>query len=477
MMNKFRDINPQTAFLIIGLIYGLGFLLATPAFQVPDEYEHFYRSLYVSEGHIVPEKLGNLSGVYVPESVKFTSDTVNQEWYTFLQDRDNKTDLAPLLHLQFNSKNMVFEDISRIAVITYSPVPYLMSAFAIDLGKLFNLAPLVLMYIGRLANLLVWIFLTYLAIKITPVHKWVFFMLALLPMTIFEAASLSADSFLLGISFLIIAIFFKYAFDDNKKRIGFKEIYILGILLLLVGLAKSNYILLLFLIFLIPAQKFGNRKNRILVTGSLFLVVVAVVGIWNLIVNGLYAPIIPQVSISGQIAYLLGDPFRFPYLLINTFISRGLSYQFLFVGNFWLDIPLPTWWLGFYLITIIPAALLDKNRINITRNQKLISAVTFILNAIIACALVYITWTPVGQNVIDGIQGRYFIPIFPLLFLLLYKVKDFENYYKKIDSNKLVIKDKAVVKIIRENLNLILIAYVVIFLSITLLIFITRYYI
>ena len=476
MMNNFRDINPQTAFLIIGLIYGLGFLLATPAFQVPDEYEHFYRSLYVSEGHIVPEKLGNLSGVYVPESVKETSDTVNEEWYTFLQNRDNKTNLTPLLHIPFNSKNMVFEDISRIAVITYSPVPYLVSAFAIDLGKLFNLAPLVLLYIGRLANMLVWVFLTYLAIKITPVHKWVFFMLALLPMTIFEAASLSSDSFLLGISFLIIAILFKYAFDDNKKKIGIKEVYILGILLLLVGLAKSNYILLLFLIFLIPARKFGSRKNRILVTGSLFVVVVAIVGIWNLIVNGLYAPIIPQVSISGQIAYLLGDPFRFPYLLINTFISRGLSYQFLFVGNFWLDIPLPTWWLGFYLITIIPIALLDKSRINITRNQKLISGATFILNAVTACALVYITWTPVGQNVIDGIQGRYFIPIFPLLFLLIYKIRDFENYYNKIDS-KLVIKDKPVIQIIRDNLNLILIAYVVIFLSITLSIFIFDYYI
>ncbi len=476
MMNKFRDINPQTVFLIIGLIYGLGFLLATPAFQVPDEYEHFYRSLYVSEGHIVPEKLGNLSGVYVPESVKITSDTVNEEWYTFLQDRDNKTNLAPLLYLPFNSKNMVFEDISRIAVVTYSPVPYLVSAFAIDFGKLFNLAPLVLMYIGRFANLLVWVFLTYLAIKITPVHKWVFLMLALLPMTLFEAASLSADSFLLGISFLIIAIFFKYAFDDNKKKIGIKEVYILGILLLLVGLAKSNYILLLFLIFLIPAQKFGSRKNRFLVTGSLFLVVGTAVVIWNLIVNGLYAPIIPQVSISGQIAYILGDPFRFPYVLINTFIKSGLSYQYLFVGNFWLDVPLPIWWLGFYLITIIPVALFDKDMINIIRKQKLISAVTFFLNFLSACALVYITWTPVGQNVIDGIQGRYFIPIFPLLFLLLYKIRNFENYYGKID-HKLIIKNKPVIKIIRENMNLIIITYIVIFLSITLLIFITNYYI
>ena len=226
LVNKFRDINPQTAFLIIGLIYGFGFLIVTPAFQVPDEYEHFYRSLYVSEGHIVPEKLGDISGVYVPESVKYTSDTVNQEWYTFLQEKNNKTNLTSLLYLPFNNKNMVFEDISRIFVITYSPVPYIISAFVIDIGKSFNLAPLALMYVGRLANLLAWVFLTYLAIKITPIYKWVFFMLALLPMTLFEAASLSADSFMLGLSFLIIAVFFKYAFDDSITKISIKKIYI-----------------------------------------------------------------------------------------------------------------------------------------------------------------------------------------------------------------------------------------------------------
>lgn len=491
-MNKFRDIKPQTVFLIIGLIYGMGFILATPAFQVPDEYEHFYRALYVSEGHVVPEKLGDKSGVYVPESVQITSDKVSREWYSFIMDRKVKMNLTSLLYLPFNGKNMVFEDISRIAVITYSPVPYLVSAFGIAIGKLFNLSPLVLMYIGRLANLLAWLFLTYLAIRITPVQKWVFLMLALIPMTLFEAASLSADSLLFGLSFLIIAIFFKFAFDDNKKKIGIKDIYILFILLLLLALSKSNYFLLVSLIFLIPAEKFGNpqtqsvwgtknflyskifgnRKKMILVAGFLFLSIAVITGVWSLLVKDLYMPIVPQVSVSGQIAYILGDPFRFPYVLINTLIHQGLSYQLLFVGNFWLDIPLPMWWLGVYVATIIPIALLEKNSIIITRNQKLISTVVFILAFIAVCALVYIPWTPVGQNIIDGIQGRYFIPILPLIFLLLYKIRDFGNYDKKITNS-----NKKIIRTIRENLNLILIAYIVIFLSITLLIFITSYYI
>lgn len=472
MMNKFRDINPQTAFLIIGLIYGIGFLLATPAFQVPDEYEHFYRALYVSEGHVVPEKLGDKSGVYVPESAQITSDKISSKWYSFTQDRKNKTDLSSLLYLPFNSKNMVFEDISRIAVVTYSPIPYLVSAFGIAIGKLFNLSPLILMYIGRLANLLAWLFLTYLAIRITPVHKWVFLMVALIPMTLFEAASLSADSFILGLSFLIIAIFFKFAFDDNKKKINIKDVYILFILLLLLALSKNYMLFLLFLIFLIPVNKFENRKKMLLVAGFLFLSVIAITGVWSFLVKDLYVPIVPQVSISGQILYILGDPFRFPYVLINTFINRGPSYQLLFVGNFWLDIPLPMWWIGTFVATIIPVALLDKERLIITQNQKLVSVFAFILVSILVCALVYITWTPVGQNMIDGIQGRYFIPMLPLLFLLLYKIRDFGNYDKKISNS-----DRKIIRTIRDNLNLILITYIVIFLSITLLIFITSYYI
>ncbi|MBI5680416.1 MAG: DUF2142 domain-containing protein [Methanobacterium sp.] len=464
MMGKFRDIKPQTAFLIIALIYGLGFLVATPAFQVPDEYEHFYRALYVSEGHVLPEKLGDKSGVYVPESVQITSQKVANEWNSFILDRDDKFNITSLLYIPFNSKDRVFEDISRIAVITYPPIPYLISAFAITLGKLFNLSPLILMYLGRLANLLVWIFLTYLAIRITPVQKWVFFMVALIPMTLYEAASLSADSFILGLSFLIVAIFFKYAFEENKKKINIKDIYILFILLLLLALSKQIYFVLLLLIFLIPSEKFGSRKKMFLMAGFLFLSIVIISGAWNLLVKNLYVPIVPQVSISGQIAYILGDPLRFPYILVKTFFYRGLSYQLLFVGNFWLDIPLPLWWLGFYALTIIPVALLDKSKVIVTQKQKLISLATAIIIFLLVCAFVYISWTVVGQTIIDGIQGRYFIPIFPLLFLMLFKIRNFDDI------------DNKVLNAVRENLNLIIITYAVIFLLITLLIFIISYF-
>ncbi len=464
-LSKLEGIKPETSFLIIGLIYGVCFLFATPALQVPDEYEHFYRALYVSEGHMFPEKVGNMSGVYIPESVQLTASTIFKEWFSFTKDREDKLNITPLLNIKFSSQNRVFEDISRIAVITYSPIPYILSAFAITIGKLFNLPPIILIYLGRLANLLSWIFLTYLAIRIIPVHKWVLLMIALIPMTLFEVASLSADSLILGLSFIIVAIFFKFAFDRNKKHINKKDIYILFILLLLLSLSKQIYFLLLFLIFLIPSQKFGGRKNMFFITGILFIAIIMISGGWNLLVKDLYVPIVPQISISAQIAYMLGDPLRFPYALLKTFYYRGFSYQLLFVGNFLLDIPLPIWWIGFYVFSIIPVALMDKSKVLISKNQKLISLFIFVIVFLLVCAFVYVSWTVVGQNIIDGIQGRYFIPILPLLFLLLFKIRNFGHFKNKILSK------------IQGNLNSLIIIYTCVYLSISILIFISTYYI
>ena len=187
---------------------------------------------------------------------------------------------------------------------------------------------------------------------------------------------------------------------------------------------------------------------------------------WNFVVENLYMPIIPQVSIKSQLFFILSNPLSFPYILINSLLHYGLSYQFLFVGNFWLDVPLPIWWLGIYLLGLIPVSLMDKSNIKIYSIQKIVSFITLILIFVAVCLFIYLSWTPVGQDTIEGIQGRYFIPIGPLLFLLLF------NKRKSI-----TIRNKRINLDVGEDLNLAIILYIIIFLSITLFIFIISYYI
>lgn len=288
------------------------------------------------------------------------------------------------MNIGFNSQNRVFEDISRIAVITYSPVPYIIPAFTITLGKLLNLSPLILIYIGRLANLLVWVFLTYLAIRIIPVHKWVLFMIALIPITLFEAASLSADSLILGLSFIIVAIFFKYAFDDNKEKINIKDIYILFILILLLSLSKQIYFLLLLLIFLIPSWKFGGRKKMFLAAGFLFLSVIIISGGWNLLVKDLYVPIVLFFTLRSSPVGLILLCFLVYYLYF--IFSPEYSFKSYYgalcglLGT--LAYLTKSYALSFFIVHFILFNILhylkQKNKRNILRNLFLGLAVFFI---------------------------------------------------------------------------------------------------
>ena len=81
---------------------------------------------------------------------------------------------------------------SRVA--SYGPVGYLPQAAGIGLGRLVGAPPLTCFYLARLANLLAAIALLFFAIRLAPFGKQLFVLLALLPMTMFELASVSCDA-------------------------------------------------------------------------------------------------------------------------------------------------------------------------------------------------------------------------------------------------------------------------------------------
>ena len=51
--------------------------------------------------------------------------------------------------------------------------------------------------------------------------------------------------------------------------------------------------------------------------------------------------------------------------------------------------------------------------------QKLLTAVIAIASIVTVELSEYVSWTAAGANGIEGVQGRYFIPIAPLLFLVI----------------------------------------------------------
>lgn len=63
--------------------------------------------------------------------------------------------------------------------------------------------------------------------------------------------------------------------------------------------------------------------------------------------------------------------------------------------------------------------LLNKKEIIIDLKQKIVILITFLTVFVLICTSMYLTGTPVVQNTINNIVGRYLIPIAPLLFLII----------------------------------------------------------
>jgi uncharacterized membrane protein len=413
---------PQKAFVTIGLIFGILFLLITPPFQAADEYNHYYRAFQISEGQLIAEKQHEEVGGFLPKSLVTTTERVSVGIPFNPEGKQKPEKIFSLFNLPLESNNRIFVAFPNTAV--YSPIPYLPQIIGITFARIIGLSPILLMYVGRICNLLVWLVLGYLAIKITPICKWTFFLLALTPMSLFQAASLSADAVTNGVAFLLIATFLQTALESNKA-VTRNQIFIIFFLSVLLALAKQAYFPLVGLFLLIPVRKIGNKKKYVKIFVLLFLAIILAILTWSFFSKSTYTTLVPNVAPSKQIHFILTHPFDLVGVILRTFLKDGIEYISQFIGKLgWLDTNLPSLFILSYIIMLGFVSLVNHRKdILISQMQKRILLLTFILNVILIATILYISWTPVGKDMILGLQGRYFIPIAPLLFLLLYNSK------------------------------------------------------
>ena len=193
----------RKVFLPLAWIFGTLYALITPPFQVPDEFQHFYRAYQVSEGRLTAYRQGGAVGGELPVSLQTFSDRV---WGNHPFNPASKADVhdiwaAHTIPLQPQVRQFfVFGNVSW-----HSPTNYFPQAAAIAVARRIGLGPLGIFYAGRIGNLFCWSLLVYFSLRLIPVMDWTFLLLALTPMSLAQAASLSADASVNGICFLFVA--------------------------------------------------------------------------------------------------------------------------------------------------------------------------------------------------------------------------------------------------------------------------------
>lgn len=143
-----------------------------------------------------------------------------------------------------------------------NPLLYVVSAAAVFLAYVLHLGFAPALFLGRLANLLLFAALAALAVKVAPFGKRVFTVAALLPMTLHLAASFSRDAPLLGLCFAFTALLLDAAFGPEKQKAlsPARLALLLGCGVLLAP-GKLVYLPLVALLLVVPAARLGRHAK------------------------------------------------------------------------------------------------------------------------------------------------------------------------------------------------------------------------
>ena len=413
-------VRPERFFGVVALVVGLFMALVTPPFQSPDEFCHFYRAFQLSEGRIIAERQGNEVGGNIPLSVVNAFEPFEPIRYNPAIKVDTSV-VAQLLKEPFEREPLIWQDFKNTAI--YSPVAYVPAIAGIWITNLSGSSALEMMYASRLVTLLCWVGLVFASIRLTPVFKWVAVLTGLLPMHIFLAGSLSADVMTNGFAMLLTALILRSAFG-GKEIINLREGACILVVSVFLALTKHVYFLLSALALMIPAERFGSMKRKTVYLCILAGADIAVNIIWAWLVRGVVVPV-AWADPGKQIEFIMAYPWELVKVLAAMLSMRWWIYTQWFVGVLgWLDTWLPLWIYLSYVPVMLGVALVDKGDGRPMRfSEKFLIVGTCAAMLVIVLSSQYIMYTAPMAPAIEGVQGRYFIPLAMAALLVLYNRK------------------------------------------------------
>jgi len=186
--------RPALICFLLGLLGALPLVALTPPFQVPDESQHFLRAYQLSELRMRAIVQDGETKAMLPSSLieliesflgtravlaprRITAQPLQQTWMAL--DRPLEPGRRELVSLEYSA---------------YPPPPYLPQAIAIAAGRWLGAGPLALLYLGRLATGLVALIVLASAVRLMPIGRELTMLFGLLPMAIYQYASVSPDA-------------------------------------------------------------------------------------------------------------------------------------------------------------------------------------------------------------------------------------------------------------------------------------------
>lgn len=442
-----KRISISAVFVVIALIMGISMSFLIPTLQVPDERAHI-SGLYsdMGDSHTESLLLDTLGDQGLQGVMLNAGQIVDASAYIDASSRQ-------LEDYHFGGGSPSLRMIRRPGQV-----------LGVTIGQLLHLPAYWILQLGELGALALYIAIGALTLKVIPFKKNLMMMIMLLPVAMQEAGSLSYDSFNNALSFFTIAYILHL--KVRAEKVSWMQLVVLAILAIGLLIGKVIYVLLLGLVFIIPIHKLEIKLGGVKqITINAAWIKHHRVAVISFVLVGICACAAVSFTLLDNLGYgeinkmLWGYIISLPQLIRLCVSTCAVHWQgwlrglVAALGNYDVPVNEIITWIG--LISLFVIAMIHHEKSSVQKvPSKHIAVVSFscrdllvwygiLIILFISVLMTMISWgffiygidssLPYSVSMrllprIEGVQGRYFFPILPLLFIPIHAEKDYLRF-------------------------------------------------
>lgn len=407
-MNKKNNIDyKKNIFFILMLSFSLLYSVLIPLCQVPDEPTHL-ESICNSIG------LEGVNEQYLAIGQTYIQDVI------FDQKKIEVNTYLKCYSVNFDYSIIKLSGFPKLSVLKY--LPQLPGLF---LGLLLHLPVMICIHLMEFSAAIISTIICLKAYELMPVKKELFMAIMLLPMCLQQYGSLNYDATLIPLSFLAVAMIL------NMEMKTVTSVNWIGLItvIILIGLTKPPYAVLILLAVILLFKKKNNSDNvpvTYLIIGTINLGLLGIVGLY-LLRN------VSRISILD--AVIMNLPHYFNLFKQSVKMEWWLWLQEVVGYLGWLNTKMPPAYIWFVIISLFVFAFMKNDNNNkISKMTRLVSLIIVVIvfhlimismisHSFMIHGLPYDSLQNSRESLtliasIQGVQGRYFIPILMNFYLI-----------------------------------------------------------
>ena len=420
--------QPYQLFLVSGVAICFFMAYAFPYLISWDEQIHFARAYDIVHPfkNVEPYSVTRLKTFGLFYSI---SDFVESPYQYYFQILENsQTDM----------------EATKFFAMPLAYLGYLPSYLVFVVGDLICFDVIKLLILARMANALTYMLVFALAVKVIKKGGYLFSVIGLIPVVLFLASVFSCDYWVtawvaLGTAYIISE------FQQPDKQIEWHDVLKI-LLVFFIGCGpKEIYIFLLLPFFFLPSKKFADGKTRkkMLLAGLLLILFyIAYIASPMLIRQDAFTDSRGggDVNATEQVKFILSHPIAYTKILVEFLLgyvsalntNHHLAF-YAYLGDahyIWGTLTIVLLFFGVFTVYDKKADGIEP----VNGKTRFLSVLVCLVQIVLFSTALYVSFTPVGYDTINGCQYRYLFPVFPLFFYMVAPTKLYNGISERVQK-------------------------------------------